>query len=436
MGMLIKSAEKKREISTISSSVDAREVWLKELHLSRRIYFFQKWADQRKSKKVSVGELFQWISMDLWYFIENTINLLLNLRKYGPAIRKEYGLSYLKQFYRMAYLVYVIRTKAARFRLSHLFEDSRWNRVRDYAFSRHIRVHNIVLGYPHQQDLEVLANKCKFYHHCKERGIPTPEIWSVYHSGSATSPSGGSPLIPKRDLFMKEAAGGNGRGAKKFTFKNGYYRDAQGINYSERELHQFFVDYSKNRTSILIQSALRNHDSWKNFTSGSLATCRVVTGISSYNKNEIIPFFVIMKMPAAITDIDNYSKGSIAANVDIHTGKMQTAVSAIPNKGKFTFDSHPYTGQKIKGEVLPFWNELIVISKRVHRQFKTISVGWDISLTEEGWTILEGNVEWGSDVIEGPSGKPIADSNYTEWFAEWRKRTEGLNVIHYKLPRR
>ena len=433
--MLIKSAENKRTTSISEPKINVREAWLNELQLSRRVYFFQKWKDQGKERHISGKELLEWLRLDLLYLFESTINLLLNLRKFGPAIKKEYGISYFRQLYRMAFLVYVIRTKAARFRLNHLFHDNRWKRVKEYAFSKHIRVHNVVLGYPHHEELGILAHKLKFYHYCKNNQINTPEILAVYSSGLLTSPSSLPPEIPKKDLFMKEVAGGNGRGAKKFMYDDGFYRDSNGAKYFREDLNRFFVDYSNTISGIIIQDALQNHDYWKKFTSGGLATCRIVTGISPLDTDEIMPFFATVKMPVGKTEVDNYSKGSIAAFVDMDTGLMKSATSSVPYKGKFVFDYHPDTGHKIEGEVLPGWKELIDFAKTVHLHFETISVGWDISLTNNGITVLEGNVEWGSDVIEGPSGRPIADTVYTEWFNGWRNRMKHKKVIPYKLPR-
>lgn len=402
--------------------VDFREKWLNEIRRARRVYSFQLWADQREERNISLSELLRWIREDIKYAFVNSLNILLNLRKYGSIIKKEYRLSYLKQGYRMAYLVFVIRTQAFRFRLNHLFEKSRWERAKNHAYSRHIRAHNLVLGYPHRDDIDIIAHKLKFHIHCSKHGLPTPDILAVYESGKQVSSFGDSKSLPKINLFMKELSGGMGYGIKKFSCENGIYLDSNGKKYSEDELRHFFKEYSLNTHPILIQKALKNHDTWKEFTSGGLATCRVVTGKSPINDEEVIPFFATFKMPVQNLYVDNFSKGSVAAPIDLETGRMGVAVASLPQKGKFRFEYHPDTGRKIRGEVLPFWREVIELSKKVHQHFKTIDIGWDIALTEDGLTVLEGNVEWGSDVIEGPGTIPIADTIYPEWFDGWVKR--------------
>lgn len=399
-----------------------REKWLKEIRRTRRVYFYQLWSDQRKERDISLKELFKWLHDDLKYSLSGSLNLLLNLRKYGPLIKRSYKLSYLQQLYRLAYLVFVIRTQAARFRLNHLFEEARWKRVKDHAFSRHIRIHNLLLGYPHRDDLDIIAHKLKFHIHCSRHGLPTPEILAVFESGKQDSSFGDSESLPKIDLFMKELSGGMGYGIKKFTYQNGVYLDSNGNSYSNNELREFFKEYSLKTKPILIQKALKNHDCWKEFTGGGLATCRVVTGKSPFNDEEVIPFFATFKMPAQNLYVDNFSKGSVAAPIDLETGIMGIAVSSLPQRGKFRFEHHPDTGRKIRGSVLPFWRDVIELSKKVHQHFKTIDIGWDIALTDNGLTVLEGNVEWGSDVIEGPSGIPISDTYYPEWFDGWAKR--------------
>lgn len=425
--MQIKQIDNK--LNRSASTIELREKWLKEIRRARRVYSFQKWADQRNEREISAGEISQWIYDDVEYIVVNCMNLFLQLRRYGAAIKKEYGLSYLQQWHRMVYLVFVIRTKAVRFRLNHFFDQTRWHHVKDFALGTHIKVHNQILGYPHHDDLGILVHKLKFFEFCKARGLQTPEILAVFEAGKITYLSNGKFSFPQADLFVKELASGMGMGAKKFSYKNEFYQDTDNRLFTEHDIHQFLINYSKNTNSILVQNALRNHDSWKKFTSGSLATCRIVTGISPFNEDKVIPFFAAMKMPTGKSDIDNFSKGNIATSVDIQTGIMQSAISCKPINGKFVFDVHPDSGHLIKGEVLPFWNELVEFAKKVHLQFKTICVGWDISLTEEGFTVLEGNVEWGSDVIEGPANYLIADTAYPEWFDGWVKRMNGKELI-------
>lgn len=423
-----------RRTNHVSSPEKDRERWLELLRQARRVYFFQKWKDQREVRKVRISEIIQWTFADTRHIVLWNINILLQLRAYGAQIKKAYGLSYFRQWCRMAYLVFVIRTLASSFRLNHFFDQKRWNRVQDFAFNRHIKVHNNTLGYPHHEELGILAHKLKFFEYCQSKHVQNPEILAVFEEGKITLPSNGVFRIPKSDLFVKELAGGMGRGAMKFSYTNGCFQNRTGKMYTANDLLTFLKDYSSKTNSILVQHALKNHHSWQNFTDGGLATCRIVTGISPDDESDIIPFFASMKMPTGKIDADNFSKGSLVASVDIQSGLMTSAITFKPKNGMFVFETHPDTGHPIKGEVLPFWNDLIEFVKHLHQHFQTRCIGWDICLTQSGVSVLEGNVEWGSDLIEAPANRPLADTIYPKWFEGWAKQMEGKEIIPYKLP--
>lgn len=431
----MKTEHYESRVDSASARKNYREKWLHQLKRARRVYCFQRWADQRGKRRIKISEVIQWAYLDIRHIAIWNVNSLLQIRSYGSLIKKIYGLSYLKQWYRMAYLVVVIRTQATSFRLNHFFDQRRWGRVKDFAFNRHIKVHNKILGYPNHDELEILAHKLKFFEYCNLQQLQTPKILAVFEGGKVTLPSTGMFNIPENDLFVKELTGGMGRGAAKFSYQHGGYYDRNGKAYTKKNLITYLEDYSTRKNSMLVQYALKNHSSWEKFTSGGLASCRIVTGVSHEDKREVIPFFASMKMPTGNNDIDNFSKGSLVASVDIQSGIMTSAITFKPKNGIFGFDAHPDTGHPIKGETLPFWNELIEFVKNFHKHFQTLCIGWDVSLTESGFCVLEGNVEWGSDIIEAPANCPLADTIYAEWFDGWATKMKGKEIIPYKKPR-
>jgi len=62
--------------------------------------------------------------------------------------------------------------------------------------------------------------------------------------------------------------------------------------------------------------------------------------------------------------------------------------------GKRT-DRHPDTGFVFKGALLPHFKELVKQACQLHQYFYgTHSVGWDVAITADGPTFLEGNNSW------------------------------------------
>lgn len=212
-------------------------------------------------------------------------------------------------------------------------------------------------------------------------------------------------------------SGGMGEGAKYLKYRGGAYRDSDGQKFNDEELTAYLIR-SANPKSLIVQDAVKNHEKWKKFSNGSLATCRLVTGKSPYD-DEIIPFFATFRMPVGNADVDNFSQNGIAAQINVKTGELGMAISSKPINDSFVYDFHPDTGERIKGAKLYFWDELVELTKTIHRNFKTLSVGWDVSLTEDGLCMIEGNEFWGSDVIEAPGNMPIYNTEFPGWVESW-----------------
>lgn len=89
---------------------------------------------------------------------------------------------------------------------------------------------------------------------------------------------------------------------------------------------------------------------------------------------------------------DNFHRGGLSANIELDTGLINKAAS-IPTEGKLKWHSvHPETKNKIQGSVIPNWgdiNDQIINLAQKNSNLKY--VGWDIVLTDEGISVLEGN---------------------------------------------
>lgn len=395
-----------------------REKWFRRLETSRRGYFFQNWRRARKKGKSFWMEFVKGIYSDMRYLFMWNINLILQLKRYGSAIKYNHGISYIEQWYKMAYLVFVLRASSKRFRTHHLFKPENWKKAREFTYGRHDFIHRALLGYHHENELEILKNKLKFFEFCRAHPFNTPEVLAVFENGEVTYPQA-KFTVPTQNLFVKDLEGGQGSGVKKFMYKDGEYYDLQGSSYSKEEIYDLLIEYSENVTGTLVQSTIKNHIEWEKFTNGSVATCRIVTARSPRNDQEIIPMFASFRMPFGQSDADNFSLGGIGSAIDMETGILGDAVSPDPRQAFVTMDFHPDTQARITGEKLYNWEEIIKFAKEIHHHFQTISIGWDIACTDDGLYIIEGNVTWGSNIIEVPSRVPLAHTIYPELFEAW-----------------
>ncbi|HDZ42119.1 MAG TPA: hexapeptide transferase [Bacteroidetes bacterium] len=92
--------------------------------------------------------------------------------------------------------------------------------------------------------------------------------------------------------------------------------------------------------------------------------------------------------------VDNLAAGNLAAPVDIETGLVY-GPGIYSDITREEADTHPVTGQKIKGFRVPYWNETIDLARAAALYIpENRSVGWDIAVTELGPELIEGNHNW------------------------------------------
>ena len=88
---------------------------------------------------------------------------------------------------------------------------------------------------------------------------------------------------------------------------------------------------------------------------------------------------------------DGFDGGGIFAPVDVETGVICRDGMNLDNK---FFEVHPVSGKKIKGFQVPHWDEVLTLAATAAKRFKGVRmVGWDIAVTEEGVSLIEGNSE-------------------------------------------
>lgn len=81
--------------------------------------------------------------------------------------------------------------------------------------------------------------------------------------------------------------------------------------------------------------------------------------------------------------------GTMDAGIDVETGIVDTpgVTEALES-----WEYHPDTHVKIVGFQIPKWKELLDTVTQIAEKLPTISyVGWDMVLTDRGWSIMEGN---------------------------------------------
>jgi len=383
--------------------------WDERIISRRRKYFFEESFSKRWEESFSFKLLWNKFISDVQFVFNQIYTVAKQLKVFGPIIRKEYGLPIYVQCFRLLYLTLVVRKNAQEFRKRLLFKTASWKNVKRYDYGQ-IDTQLRLATCSFAEEIPVIEDKFRFYIYCDKCRIPTPEITAVFSEGNQIYPINKGFDLPNEDLFIKERKGGKGVRAKNFKFKNDIYIDSDQKKYTKQQVLKFLIVES-HRSDLIIQRKLVNHDDLKPFTTGALSTCRIVTVKGGDNGN-IKPLFAVMRMPCGNKDVDNYAQGGLLSTIQIESGVLGRAVTYLPYKGKFEFDVHPDTNQLIKGSQVPAWKAMLEFTISSHKQFSSLTVGWDVCYSEKGIFLIEGNIRWGSSLYECPEQKPFRETQY------------------------
>src|SRR5262249_4778198 len=112
------------------------------------------------------------------------------------------------------------------------------------------------------------------------------------------------------------------------------------------------------------------------------------------DKNEPFIAAAVLRIGCARSyPVDNWAKGGLVAQVDLTTGRIGSAVNQSDQDRTLIWHvTHPESGTRIEGVVLPHWNLVKTRMLEICRSLPLLRyVGWDLVLTAEGFKILEGN---------------------------------------------
>ena len=102
----------------------------------------------------------------------------------------------------------------------------------------------------------------------------------------------------------------------------------------------------------------------------------------------------LYRMPTGSSPVDNFSRGCLAAPIDLATGRLGRAVRKDLRLLPVATDRHPDTRARIEGFQLPWWPEAVSLALSAHAAVHwdgIPAVGWDIALLDDGPVLIEGN---------------------------------------------
>jgi len=206
-----------------------------------------------------------------------------------------------------------------------------------------------------------------------------------------------------RHLVVKDPTGTTGTSVSFADFDpEGGYFEQRG----RRESADRFLQRHACRGRIYIEERLEQHEALRRLSPSGLNTVRVVTVL---RESEVDVIAAVLRI-SVYAEIDNFSAGNLAAEVDPLTGIVVGAARRKDAACSPVHEVHPVTGVPIRGFEIPRWDEVRATVERACMLTPRVrTVGWDVAITNEGVRIIEGNPKWNKDTPQIPSQRGIRE---------------------------
>ncbi len=139
--------------------------------------------------------------------------------------------------------------------------------------------------------------------------------------------------------------------------------------------------------TCIVEELISQSDEMAVFHPESVNTVRCASYLSEEGDLSII--CAVLRMGTGNKPVDNGGAGGICASVDADTG-IVAAEGATETGGRYLI--HPDSGVQIIGSRVPRWQDLLgTVEKLASVIPDQRYVGWDLALTDDGWTLVEAN---------------------------------------------
>lgn len=196
-------------------------------------------------------------------------------------------------------------------------------------------------------------------------------------------------------FFAKPNSGQCGKGIEKIDVdawvEDEVEKDIKKDISKLENLYNYLVD---NKLELL-EEPIKQHELMNELNSSSVNTIRMVTVMNKESEVTILTAFARIGNGKCV---DNFNSGGMTAKIDVETGKILE--EAVNKKGEI-FEKHPITGTKIKDFQIPNWNEAKNMVKEAAKLSPHVRyIGWDVAITNDGVTLVEGNQFPGHDIYQ------------------------------------
>jgi alpha-L-glutamate ligase-like protein len=238
----------------------------------------------------------------------------------------------------------------------------------------------------------VVDDKLRMHELCGRIGVPTPAVYAevARYAQLRRLPE---LLGDRGDFVLKPNRGSAGRGVLVVTGRDGKdYLRHNGERLSLDDLKQHLSDILSGMYSLggqtdraIVQQRIRLHPTFAAASYKGIPDVRVIL-----YRNE--PAMAMLRLPTKESNgRANLHQGGLGAGVDLDSGMTHHAVQ----RNRFAA-AHPDTGLPVVGLRVPFWSQVLQMSRRVAEAVGLGYLGVDIVVDEaQGPMLLEANARPG-----------------------------------------
>ena len=251
----------------------------------------------------------------------------------------------------------------------------------------------------------VLRDKNLFDMYMRAHDIPTPPV-IAYTNASGCYIKGKKVTLSEwvkylvdhySEFFFKGAMSCCGRDVVHVIVKDGQMV-SDGKNFE-------ITDSMVEGQNVVVQTPIKNCKEIAAINPYAVSTIRMVTvmGAKSHEPELLCPGYMRIgcKKDSAV---DNLCAGGVGVGLTSE-GKLMPYGLFKPWIGEMKCYKHPLSGVVFDGYSIPFYEEACSLVKRAHRVLPTIpTIGWDVAITENGPTLIEGNDNWEISGVQIPHG--------------------------------
>jgi len=319
----------------------------------------------------------------------------------------------------------------------HLYDDERHTAASKREFIGDNRCRQITVQVSDKTWWGVLEDKLLAAAVLKAHGVPNPQITAVYHPvRNYAAPAvlrSAEELIEhfRRRMsypcFGKLVTGLKSNGA---SLVEAYDESSDCLCLAGRrqvgvtDFAKRVVDYCSTRgaeafdpsAGYLFQEVVRQHPAIRERCGERLGTVRLYVGVD--NSGPII-FAATWKIAAPQNIADNFWRpGNLLAALDVQTGEVQRVTRGLGIELEVLEES-PYTGQRLVGFRLPYFDELRRLVLHGAMLFPKIRLqGWDVAIGPDGPVVVEINNGSSFWLCQMASGRGLLTPEFREFLRE------------------